>query len=43
MDNQLSRQQRLSMADEVVVNNGTLEDLYAKLQSLHEKFLAMAK
>ncbi len=42
MNNQFSRQKRLSMADKVVVNDGTLEELYDKLQVLHKKFLAMA-
>nr|WP_227430311.1 dephospho-CoA kinase [Psychrobacter sp. I-STPA6b] len=42
MDNQLSRQDRVEQADDVVVNDGDLEQLYAQLQPLHAKYLEMA-
>lgn len=43
MANQLSRQERLSKADDVVENVGSLEDLYQQLKPLHEQYLKMAK
>ncbi|ELA08879.1 dephospho-CoA kinase [Moraxella macacae 0408225] len=43
MNNQLSRKQRLQQADHVVTNNGTLEQLYAKLIPLHQYYLTLAK
>lgn len=43
MANQLSRQERLSQADDVVENMGSLEDLYRQLKPLHEQYLKMAK
>lgn len=43
MDKQLSRQHRLQQADDVVVNEGTLEELYAKLAALHAHYLQLAQ
>lgn len=40
---QVTRQQRLAAADDVVDNAGTLDELYAQLERLHESYLAMAK
>ena len=42
MANQLSRHDRLKQADDIVDNNGSLDDLYLKLEQLHQKYLAMA-
>ena len=42
MANQLSRHDRLRQADDIVDNNGSLDDLYLKLEKLHQKYLAMA-
>ena len=42
MANQLSRHERLSQADDIVENNGSLADLYLQLEQLHQKYLAMA-
>ncbi len=42
MANQLSRHDRLRQADDIVDNNGSLDDLYLKLEQLHQKYLAMA-
>ena len=35
---QLDRQSRLGKADDVVMNTGTLEELYSQLDRLHEKY-----
>lgn len=43
MENQLSREARREQADDMVVNDGTLEALYAKLKPLHEQYLQMAQ
>lgn len=43
MANQLSRQERLAKADDVVENMGNLEDLYRQLEPLHQKYLKLAK
>ena len=38
---QIARQDRLALADDVVVNDGELAHLYAQLQVMHEKYLKM--
>ncbi|WP_434352897.1 dephospho-CoA kinase [Psychrobacter sp. HD31] len=43
MAKQLSRKARLAQADDVVVNDGTLEDLYARLKPLHEQYLQIVE
>lgn len=43
MANQLSREQRLQQADDVVNNNGSLEHLYQQLLQLHQIYLRLAK
>lgn len=43
MANQLTRDERLSQAHDIVTNNGTLEELYAQLAPLHELYLGLAK
>ena len=42
MDKQLSREERLALADDVVNNAGTLEDLYSQLLPLHQQYLSLA-
>lgn len=40
---QASREQRLAIADDIIRNQGTLEELALHVQRLHEKYLQMAK
>jgi len=40
---QMPRQQRLSMADEIIDNHGELNTLRSKVASLHHKYLELAK
>ncbi|WP_230658732.1 dephospho-CoA kinase [Psychrobacter sp. I-STPA10] len=42
MDNQLSREDRTNQADDIVINDGDLNNLYAQLQPLHKNYLSMA-
>ena len=37
---QMSREQKQALADDIVVNDGHLEHLYAQLRPLHLKYLA---
>lgn len=39
---QATRQERLAVADDVVDNGGTLDELYAQLAKLHEYYLGLA-
>lgn len=39
---QMSREQKQAMADDIVLNDGHLDHLYAHLRPLHEKYLNMA-
>jgi dephospho-CoA kinase len=39
---QCSREQRLAMADDVIVNNGTLADLEKQVREKHEKYIRLA-
>lgn len=41
INSQISRNDRLNLADEVIVNDGTLEDLEIAVKNLHEKFLSL--
>lgn len=43
MANQLSREERLAQAHDVVNNNGMIEELYSQITILHENYLKMAK
>lgn len=43
MANQLSRDERLKLADDVIVNNGSLAELYEQLPDLHDIYLTLAK
>ena len=40
IDSQIDRNERLALADEVVSNNGTIEDLEVAVRKLHNKFLS---
>ncbi len=42
LDAQASRGQRLAIADDVIVNDGTLERLYAEVAQLHARYVALA-
>jgi len=42
LDAQASRKQRLAIADDVIVNDGTLADLDQRVAALHAKYLALA-
>lgn len=39
---QASRAQRLALADDVVVNDGHPEDLQARVEALHVRYLGLA-
>ncbi len=39
---QMSREQKQTMADDIVLNDGHLDHLYAHLRPLHQKYLNMA-
>jgi dephospho-CoA kinase len=41
INSQISRNDRLNLADEVIINDGTLEDLEIAVKILHEKFLSL--
>ena len=43
LSSQASREQRLAVADDVIVNTGTLEDLEAFVQTLHRNYLLIAE
>lgn len=40
---QMKRQDRLAKADDVIVNDKSLSDLYAAIDTLHEQYLALAE
>ncbi len=43
MDSQLSRQERLKHADDVLLNDGDLNKLHRQIEQLHEQYLKLAK
>lgn len=43
MDKQLTRESRLEQADDIIVNDSSLESLYEKLAPLHAHYLKLAK
>ena len=43
MDVQPTRQQRLELADDILVNDGTLEQLIAKVDRLHAKYVELSE
>lgn len=40
---QMPRDQKQALADDIVVNDGALSDLYAQLTPLHQQYLALAQ
>tara|TARA_Y100000817_G_C16835896_1_gene535714 strand:+ start:368 stop:952 length:585 start_codon:yes stop_codon:yes gene_type:complete len=40
ISSQIDRESRLQQADEIILNDGSLEELAVKVKELHEKFLA---
>lgn len=42
MANQLDREARLAFADDVIVNDGSIDDLNARVDALHPTYLALA-
>jgi len=40
INSQIDRNERLALADEVISNNGTIEDLEVAVRELHNKFLS---
>ena len=40
ISSQIDRESRLRQADEIILNDGSLEELAVKVKELHEKFLA---
>ncbi len=40
---QASREERLAIADDVVTNDGTIDELVAKLRQLHDRYVDLAK
>ena len=40
IDSQIDRNERLALADEVISNNGTIEDLEVAVRELHNKILS---
>ena len=41
LKNQASRQQRLTIADDIITNNGSLDELKEQINKLHEKYLSL--
>ena len=42
MANQLDRQARLAFADDVIANDDSIDELYARVDALHPTYLALA-
>jgi len=40
---QSSREQRLALADDIINNNGTLDELQKEVEALHQRYLSLAK
>lgn len=43
IDTQLDRQRRLTMADDVIVNDGDMTDLLTQVENLHNKYIQLAE
>lgn len=39
---QASRSERIAIADDIIINNGTLAEMHHKLQSLHQSYLSLS-
>jgi dephospho-CoA kinase len=39
MTTQLSRDQRIELADDVIVNNGSLAELHRKIEDIHKNYM----
>lgn len=42
MENQISREARLKLADDIITNSGSITDLHAQVERLHQKYLELA-
>lgn len=42
MQSQLLREERLTQADDIIENQGSIEDFYKKVEELHEKYLMIS-
>lgn len=42
MDSQVSREKRLKYADDLILNDGTIDSLHKKVDALHAKYLELA-
>ena len=42
MTNQMPRAKRLELADDIINNSGSMDNLKVQVQALHQKYLAMA-
>ena len=40
---QMKREKRLEKADDILLNNGTIEDLEKQVEELHKKYIQMAE
>ena len=43
LDNQASLEEKLKYADDVITNNGTLDNLIPQIEQLHQKYLALSR
>ena len=43
LSKQASRDQRLSISDDIILNNSTLNNLKQEVQKIHEKYLGLVK
>ena len=43
MSHQINREERLSLADDVILNDGSIPDLQARVETLHERYLSLVE
>lgn len=43
MQSQLSDEQRKEFADDIIANDGTIDDVYRSVEGLHKRYLALSK
>ena len=43
LDTQIGREERLALADDIIDNSGSLEDLEADVERLHRKYTRLAR